>query len=63
MRSWVHLQIVDAFVELGVSTADTYSCLSNKRYAVISVTPDKFSKINKRYAVKYSLISVTENIF
>ena len=41
----------------------TYYCLSNCRYALISVTLDKKLQINKRYAIKSSLISVTENIF
>ena len=37
----------------------SYSALPNKRYAWISVTPDKFSEINKRYGTNFTLISVT----
>ena len=40
-----------------------YYRLSNRRYALISVTPDKIPKIDKRYAIKNSLISVTQDIF
>ena len=35
----------------------------NKRYGLISVTPDLFTKINKRYAMRVFLIRVTLNIF
>ena len=35
-----------------------YSYVSNKRHALISVTPDKFPKIIKRNAIKMTLISV-----
>ena len=39
-----------------------YSSLSNKRNAIISVTPDKFSKIIKRNETKNPIISVTQDM-
>ena len=36
-----------------------YSSLPNRRYGLISVTPDKFPELNKRYDVQSVLINVT----
>ena len=40
-----------------------YSCDPNRRYVRISVTPDIIQKINKRYGIDFTLISVMANIF
>ena len=44
-----------------MSEANEYYWVSNKRYDQLSVTPDKNMKMNKRYATKIPLISVTRD--
>ena len=40
-----------------------YSLVPNRRYAQISVTPDKIPEINKRYEIEFTQINVVDNIF
>ena len=37
--------------------------MPNRRYAQISVTPDKIPEINKRYEIECTQINVVDNIF
>ena len=65
MAAFIEIQIIiiEETQFFGELLELVYYRLSNRRYALISVTPDKIPKINKRYAIKNSLISVTQDIF